>query len=184
MKYKSHTAKTTTAKKLAQETGTSIWEAERCLNADAFLDEYPRWEPLRFHCSFLLHQMFTHTMATGQKEHDWGICWGWQQPLPGSDLSAEQYTIELIGPRSTQEEIRGVYNDMYQLWRSPSKSPCNAEMEESICQEILDSVRECLQHRQDQAQPEERPRWSPASTSKPDPQVEFWDKMHATYDHF
>ena len=37
--------KTTTAKKLAQEEGISVWQAERYLNADPFLDEYPWWEP-------------------------------------------------------------------------------------------------------------------------------------------
>ena len=52
-------------KKLAKEEGISIWEAERWLNADAFLDEYLQWEPHRFHCPFLLYWMFTHAMATG-----------------------------------------------------------------------------------------------------------------------
>ena len=92
--------------------------------------------------------------------------------------------MELIGPKSTREEIRGVYNDMYQLWRVPSKSPCIVEMEEEACQEILDCVKECLWHRWDHAQPEERPRQSSAGASKPDPQAEFWDQMHDTYDHY
>ena len=92
--------------------------------------------------------------------------------------------VKLVGPKSTREEIRGVYNEVYQLWRSPSKSPCDAETEESICQEILESVKECLQFRQDHAQLEERLRQSPAGASRPDPQAEFHDKMHATYDHF
>ena len=34
-------AKMVTAKKMVQEEGISIWEAERQLNTDAFLDEYP-----------------------------------------------------------------------------------------------------------------------------------------------
>ena len=63
-------AKTTAAKMLAQETGISIQEAERLLDADAFLDEYLQWELCGFHHLFLLHQMFTHTMATGQKKHN------------------------------------------------------------------------------------------------------------------
>ena len=58
------------AKKLAQETGISIWEAERQLDDDTFLDEYLQWEPYGFHHPFLLYRMFTHNTPTGQKEHD------------------------------------------------------------------------------------------------------------------
>ena len=36
-------------KKLAQETGIAVWEAERWLDADVFLDKYLRWEPHRLH---------------------------------------------------------------------------------------------------------------------------------------
>ena len=39
LRYESCTAKTIAAKKLAQEEGISIWEAERQLNADTSLDE-------------------------------------------------------------------------------------------------------------------------------------------------
>ena len=57
------------------------------------------------------------------------------------------------------------------------------ETEDNICQEILDSVKECLEHRWDHAQPEERPRQNPTSTSKPDPWAKFQERMHTTYDH-
>ena len=74
LKYTSQTAKTTAAKELAQEMGISILEAERQLDANVFLDKYLRWEPHGLHCPFLLQWMFTHTEATGQKEHDHAIC--------------------------------------------------------------------------------------------------------------
>ena len=92
--------------------------------------------------------------------------------------------FELIGPRSAREEIRGVYNDVYQLWRSPSKSPCDGEMEERTYHEILDCIKECLQHRQNHTQPEEEPRQSSTGTSRPDPQAEFQHRMHTMYDHY
>ena len=39
-------------KKLAKEEGISMLEAERQLNANAFLDEYLQWEPRGLHhCS-------------------------------------------------------------------------------------------------------------------------------------
>ena len=42
LRHESHAAKTTTVKKLSQEEGISIQEAERQLDADAFLGEYPQ----------------------------------------------------------------------------------------------------------------------------------------------
>ena len=113
LKYESCMSKTTTAKKLVQKTGISVWEAERQLNADIFLDEYPRWEPHRSHCPFLLHCMVAHAAAMGQKKQDQAIHQGHQQSLPRQDLSVESSAIELFGPKSTREEIRGVYNEVY-----------------------------------------------------------------------
>ena len=123
--------------------------------------------------------MFSHAVATGRKQYDQAI--HWQQPLPEQDLSVEPSTVELIGPRSTREDIRGVYNDIYQLWRSPSKSPCDGETEENIHQKNLNSIKECLWR---DAQPEERLRWSPAGASRPDPWAKFQDRVHAMYNHF
>ena len=57
---------------------------------------------------------------------------------------AEPYTIELIGPESTREEITEIYLNVYQLQRLPGKMLCGKDMEEHICQEIMDSVKECL----------------------------------------
>ena len=60
--------------------------------------------------------------------------------------------MELIGP-----EIRKVYNEVYQLKRVPGTSPCDVEMVENIHQEILNSVKECLQHRWKHVQLDEKP---------------------------
>ena len=98
LKYESCMAKTTTTKKLAQETGISVREAERHLDANVFLDKYLRWVPLGSHCPFLLHQMFTHAAATGQKEHDQAIHWDQWQPSPEWELGAEPSTMDLVGP--------------------------------------------------------------------------------------
>ena len=45
-------------------------------------------------------------------------------------------------------------------------------------------IKECLWHRQDHAQPEEKLRQSPASTSRPGPQAEYQDTLCTTYDHY
>ena len=74
--------KTTTTKKLTEEEGVYMQEEERQLDANAFLDKYLHWGHHRLYCPFLMDQMFANAMATGQKEHDWTICQGWQQPSP------------------------------------------------------------------------------------------------------
>ena len=53
-------------------------------------------------------------------------------------------TIELMGFKATQVEIQMVYNEVYQLKRAPAVEPCDTEMADNTCQEILDSVKECL----------------------------------------
>ena len=95
-------------KKLAQETGIT----ERWLDANVFLDEYLRWEPHRLHHPFLLQWMFAHATATRQKEHDCATHWGCQQPSPKWDVSTEVSAVELVGAKSTQEEMQGVYNEV------------------------------------------------------------------------
>ena len=74
---------------------------------------------------------------------------------------------------TSQAEIRVIYNDIYQLQRSPWRSPCDDETGEKICQEILDSIKECLWCRWVPTQPEEEPMWSPTSTSETDGQAKF-----------
>ena len=162
------TAETTATKKLAQETGISVRQAERCLDANVFLDECLRWAPLRTHHPFIMHEMFAHVEVTGQREHDWAICLGWWQPSPKWDLGVESSTMDLISLGTPWDEISVIYNEVYQLQRLPRRSLCNGETEEQVCQEILDSIKECLWHRQGPMQLEGELKQSLAGTSKMD----------------
>ena len=138
-----------TTKKLAKEEGIFVREAERQLDADTFLDKYLRWEPHGCHCLFLIYQIFAHAVATGQKEYNQAVHQGWQQPSPEQDLIVEPSTIELVGPRSSREEIRGcaVIYTSYGGHLAKALVTCDAEMEERTCQGILDSTEEHLWHR-------------------------------------
>ena len=131
-----------------------------------------------------MHRMFAHAEATGQKEHDRVICWGWWQPSPKWDLGVETSAMEHIRPGMTRDEIRKVYNEVYQLKRVPSMNPCDVEMAENIWQEILNSVKEHLWHRWECAQLEEESGQGATSASRPDPWSKFQQRVHATYDHF
>ena len=50
-----------------------------------------------------------------------------------------------------------LYQEVYQLKRASRTVPHDAETEEEIHQEILDSLKECLWHRWGSALPEEEP---------------------------
>ena len=52
--------KSQTTREQAIEVGLSFREAEQRLDAELFLDEYPRWEIEATHQSVVLHEMFLH----------------------------------------------------------------------------------------------------------------------------
>ena len=78
--YKSQAEKTTTAKGLGAKEGISMREAEQQLDADIFLDEFPKWGLQSLQRPFILHQMFCHTTTNSRREHDRAIHWGQRQP--------------------------------------------------------------------------------------------------------
>ena len=127
--------------------GISMRKVERHLDADLFLDEYLRWESGRPHHPYILQQMFAHAETTGQRQHDCSICQGCWQPSPEQDASVEAPAIKLIGYKTTQEEIRVLYPEVYQLKMASRMVLCDLELTGEICQEIFDSLKECLQCR-------------------------------------
>ena len=48
--------------------GLLVREAEQMIDAELFLNEYPRWELGAPHWSIILHEMFLHAAEWGQKE--------------------------------------------------------------------------------------------------------------------
>ena len=56
-----------TTREWAKETGLLVREAEQRIDAELFLDEYPRWELGAPHQSVILHKMFLHAAEQGQK---------------------------------------------------------------------------------------------------------------------
>ena len=68
----------------------------------------------------------------------------------------EAPAIDLVGYRTTWEEIIALYHEVYQLNRAPETVQGDPEAMEEIQQEILASLKECLQHRQGPTHPEEQ----------------------------
>ena len=119
--------KSAAAKKWAQAEGIPVWEAEQCLVADLFLDEYPQWEASSPQCPVILQGMFAHAKTTGQKEMKWAIHHGHWQSYPGLNTKVEVPAIQLFGFKTTREEIQELYNDIYQLMSSPGPLPYGLE---------------------------------------------------------
>ena len=177
-------AKTAAAKRLAEEKGISVRESERWLNANMYLEEHHWWAPCRLHHQFPLQRMFLHAVAMGQKEYDYAICQCQQEPWPEWDLEVELSTVELICPTPIREESAEIYQDVYQQWRSPVKLLCDGETEELLCQEILDSIKECLQCKWVPTLLGEELSHHPTSTSRCDPQADYSAQNCDTYDQF
>ena len=61
-------SKSQTTMEQATEVGLSFREAEQRLDAELFLDEYPRWELGAPYWSVFLHEMFLHATEQGCHE--------------------------------------------------------------------------------------------------------------------
>ena len=119
-------------------------EAERWLDVDTYLQEQQQWAHGSLHHEHLSQQMFLHATVISQSEHECAIHWGQRKPSPKQDLGAEPTTMELVGPDCTCQDIKDLYQDIYQLHRLPGRGQCEEAMEENLHKEILDSIKEHL----------------------------------------
>ena len=136
--------KSQTAREWAMEVGLLVREAEWRLDAELFLNEYPRWELGAPHQSIILHEMFLHATEQGWKEAERLICWGHQGSVSRPDLEVDQSAMELMGYWTSHKEIWDIYHSVYLLRRSPGFPPCGSQQRrEAIC-DILSSLRSQL----------------------------------------
>ena len=84
-------------KEQAREEGLSIWEAECCLDAELFLEEYPRLDLWGQYHPLILQRMFVHAAKEGQKEAERFICWGHWCSLPRPSPEADVPTVQIVG---------------------------------------------------------------------------------------
>ena len=184
VKYENRTAKAAMAKRLAREKNISVREAEQWLDANVYLEEQWKWMAGRLHHEYLCQQMFAPAATTGWSEHDCAIHWGWRKPSPEWDLAVEPTAMELVHPNSTHEDIGDLYQDVYQLQRLPRRGQWENTTKKCLCEDILDSLKECLWLKQPSAQPQERHRQMPANITWPDGQLEFVVANPHIYEEF
>ena len=142
--YRGRMNKSQTARELAIEVGLSVREAKQRLDAELFLNGYPRWGLGAPHWSVILHEMFLHAAEWGQKEAEGFICQGCWGSLPRPDLEADQSTMKLIGYETSHKEIWDLYHSIYLLRRSPGPPPCGLQQRREAIQDILSSLRNQL----------------------------------------
>ena len=105
LQYGDKRHKSLATKEWAKEGWLSIWEMECCLDAELFLNEYPRWDVRGLHCPFIFQQMFIHAAESWQKEAERLIhhsCW---QGLPRLDSEVDISTIQLVGTGHPEKKL-------------------------------------------------------------------------------
>ena len=63
--------------------------------------------------------MLIHAMAVEQKEYEQALCHDHWHYDPRLHAEVEVPAVQLVGFRTTREEVQGLYNNVYQLQRLP-----------------------------------------------------------------
>ena len=129
----------------AEEEGLSFREAERVIESELFLDEYPWWGLGTPHWAVILHEMFLHAEGWGQKEAERMCHHGCQSSIPEPNPKVDQSAMELVGYQMSRKEIRDVYHSVYLLRRPPGSPSCGESRRRRVIQDILSSLQTQLQ---------------------------------------
>ena len=80
----------------AEEEGLSFREAGRVVESELFLNEHSQWGLGTPHWSVILHEMFLHAKAQGQKEAECMCCRGCQNSIREPNSKVDQSAMGLI----------------------------------------------------------------------------------------
>ena len=100
---------------------------------------YPWWEVGGLHHPIILQGMFAHAIELGQKEAERLIHCGHWHGLPRLDPEVDVSVVQLVGYRTSCEEIRGLFHKIYMLKSLPSPPPCGPKWMEKATRDILSS---------------------------------------------
>ena len=128
-----------------EEEGLSVREAERVIESEMFLDEYPQWELGTPHQTVILHEMFLHAAEQGQKEAECMCHQGHQSCIPEPNPKADESAMELVGYQMSRREMRDIYHSVYLLQRCPGSLSHRALRRRRAIQDILSSLQTQLQ---------------------------------------
>ena len=140
LQYGGRILKSLATREQAREMGISVREAEWRIDAELFLNEYPRWELGAPHQSVILHEMFLHAAEQGHKEAERLVCQGCWGSASEPNLEAEYSAMELVGHQTSHKEICNIYHSVYLLRRPPGLSPCDGQQRRRAICNILSSL--------------------------------------------
>ena len=109
---------------------------EWAVDVDLFLSTQNHWADDSPHCLVILHEMFLHATAKGQKEAERMIRRGFRQYMPQLDPRADLSAIQLVYPTIGRRELQDLYLEVYKLHWLPGSPPG----ELAILQEILSTI--------------------------------------------
>ena len=124
----------------AEEEELSFREAERVMESELFLNEYSWWGLGTPHQLVIIHEMFLHAEAWGQKEAECVCHQGHQNSIREPNSEADQSAMGLIGFQTSQKEIREVYHSVYLLNRLLGFPSCGKMRRKRAIQDILSSL--------------------------------------------
>ena len=94
-KYGSKRDKALATKGWEAKKGLTVWEAERVMNIELFLEGQTKGEADSPNHLMMLYEMFWHAADQGQKEAKWTVQWGCLQELPKLDSEEDVSTVQL-----------------------------------------------------------------------------------------
>ena len=120
-----------------------------------FLDEYTLWGVGGLHCPVILQGMFLQATYSGWKEAEWMIHQDhWQNLLKLNPDLMDIPAVQLVGYRTSHEQIRNIFHKVYLLRRPPGLPPYGQEWMRKVANDILYSLRTHLEQRKDPIKPE------------------------------
>ena len=109
-----------------------VWEMERAVDVDLFLEAQKQWAKDSPNCLFILHEMFLHAESLGWKEAEWVVCWGCWQHIPKLDPEVGTPAVQLVHPDIEREQLLNLYLEVYKLHRLPGSPPGEPAILEEI----------------------------------------------------
>ena len=116
-----------------------VRETKRIKDVELFLEGQTKWEEDSLHWLVMLYKMFRHAANEGQKEAEHMVYQGHWEGLPKLDPEADLSAIQLVGPKTTKEEILFLYLEVYKQHRLPGSTPWELELME----EVVSSFKGC-----------------------------------------
>ena len=103
------------------------------MDVKLFLEGQAKWEEDSPHWLAMMYKMFRHAANEGWKEAEHTVCqrlhW---EGLPKLDPEVDLSAIQLIGPKTTKEEILSLYLEVYKQQRLPGSPPGEPELMQEV----------------------------------------------------